>query len=93
MRYFGPSSGDAAAIGATLLMDGYAADKHSSRGGRPDLSSPFLIQRINVPTLLIVGAKDSRRAPDLNKKALKLMKNSREKRLIVVPNAGIYSRS
>jgi putative phosphoribosyl transferase len=89
--YFGASTGAAAAIEAAVLIHGYKADKCIyaivSRGGRPDLASPFVVRRTNVPTLFIVGSKDSKSVLDLNKKALKLIKNS-TKKLVMVSGAG-----
>ena len=38
--------------------------------------------------MLLVGTKDSREIIELNKKALKQLKNARSKELVMVPNAG-----
>jgi len=54
--YFGASTGAASALyAATHLKDKIKAIV--SRGGRPDLAMPVL-DKINVPTLLIVGGDD-----------------------------------
>src|ERR671925_1279445 len=55
--YFGASTGAAAALVAGAQRDRlvYAI---VSRGGRPDLASSDVLNRIEAPTLLIVGEKD-----------------------------------
>jgi putative phosphoribosyl transferase len=88
--YFGASTGAAAAIEAAAAPP----DTHNpiivivSRGGRPDLASTNALGTINAATMFIVGDKDSKVVIDLNKKALKELKNAREKRLVMVPGAG-----
>jgi putative phosphoribosyl transferase len=80
--YFGASTGAAAALVA-------AADRPEkvsavvSRGGRPDLASPVL-DRVQAPTLLIVGGND---APviAMNEEALEMLKVYKE--LKIVPGA------
>jgi len=81
--YFGASTG----AGAALL----AAGKHPelaeaivSRGGRPDLAGPWLIN-VQAPTLLIVGGND-KIVIDLNYQAAAELKS--EHRVEIVPNAG-----
>ncbi len=59
-----------------------------SRGGRPDLASKDSLRAINAATILIMGDKDSKVVIDLNKKALKELKNARGKKLIMIPRAG-----
>lgn len=55
MGYFGASTGAAAAlIAAAQLHDIKAV---VSRGGRPDLAGPYLLQ-VQSPTLLIIGERD-----------------------------------
>lgn len=80
--YFGASTGAAAAL--------VAAAEHPSRvgavvsrGGRPDLARDFL-PRVQAPTLLIVGSRDSAVIP-LNQMALTLLPG--EKRLELVEGA------
>jgi putative phosphoribosyl transferase len=81
--YFGASTG----AGAALL----AAGKHPelaeaivSRGGRPDLAGPWLIN-VHAPTLLIVGG-DDKIVIDLNYQAAAELKA--EHRVEIVANAG-----
>ena len=80
---FGASTGAAAAIVAAAARP---ADIKAvvSRGGRPDLAGRAL-ERVNAPTLLIVGGED-REVRVLNEGAQRLMHcvNS----LIIVPGAG-----
>ena len=66
--YFGASTGAAAAlIAAAEAPDAVAAVV--SRGGRPDLATPWLA-RVHAPTLLIVGGNDEL-VLSLNRDALK----------------------
>jgi putative phosphoribosyl transferase len=81
--YFGASTGAAAAL--------VAAAKHPelieaivSRGGRPDLAGPWLIQ-VHAPTLLIVGGND-RVVLELNYQAAAELRT--EHRVEIIPNAG-----
>jgi dienelactone hydrolase len=89
IAYFGASTGAAAAIEASvsnhLLGKTYAI---VLRGGRPDLAYPDSIKSVRAATLLMVGAKDSKEIINLNKKALKNLKNANSKELTMVPNAG-----
>lgn len=81
--YFGASTGAAAAlVAATEPLSGVAAIV--SRGGRPDLAEDAL-ERVQAPTLLIVGGLD---APviSLNERAFERL--NCEKDLEVVPGAG-----
>ena len=84
--YFGASTGAAAAIEASVLLD--KVYTIVSRGGRPDLAGPESIQKATASTLLIVGSKDSKAVIELNKKALKQFRNVKAKELIMIPNAG-----
>jgi putative phosphoribosyl transferase len=80
--YFGASTGCAAAIrAATERPDLVGAVV--SRGGRPDLAGNAL-DRLQVPTLLIVGGNDERVIP-LNMEAA--MRIDAPKRVHVVPGA------
>jgi putative phosphoribosyl transferase len=81
--YFGASTGAAAAL--------LAAGKHPdlaeaivSRGGRPDLAGPWLMN-VRAPTLLIIGG-DDKIVIDLNYQAAAELKT--ERRIEIVPNAG-----
>jgi len=80
--YFGASTGAAAALIA-------AAERPSSvravvsRGGRPDLARETL-ERVAVPTLLVVGGEDTA-VIELNQEALSLLRGP--KKLVIVPGA------
>ena len=81
--FFGASTGAAAGlVAAAALGDGVAAIV--SRGGRPALAGDAL-ERVQAPTLLIVGGED----PDvleLNRVAAGRMRA--ETRIVVIPGAG-----
>jgi dienelactone hydrolase len=81
---FGASTGAAAAIMAASERP-ERVTAVVSRGGRPDLAGAAL-ERVQRPTLLIVGGAD---APviDLNRQALARLR-CREKELVIVPGAG-----
>ena len=87
--YFGASTGTAAAIEAAAAPE---LRNHIlaivSRGGRPDLASTNSLKTINGATMLIVGDKDSKVIIDLNKKAFKELRSAKERRLVMVPDAG-----
>jgi putative phosphoribosyl transferase len=80
--FFGASTG----AGAALLA---AANRKKSlsavvsRGGRPDLAGPALMQ-VSAPTLLIIGGADDA-VIDLNRQALALLKG--KKQLVIIPGA------
>lgn len=82
LGFFGASTGAAAAVRAAAVMDGRIG-AIVSRGGRPDLVMDFL-DRVESPTLLIVGGRDTD-VLELNKKAYDVILT--EKDLVVVPNA------
>ena len=79
---FGASTGAAAALVAAAERPRDVAAV-VSRGGRPDLAGPALLQ-VRAPTLLIVGALDVE-VLALNRRALQQL--GCEKRLDVVPRA------
>lgn len=80
--YFGASTGAAAAlIAAARLGSGIGAVV--SRGGRPDMAETAL-DRVNAPTLLIVGGLDDM-VIDLNRQAYEHLRC--EKQLVIVPGA------
>lgn len=82
--YFGASTGAAAAlVSAALLSD--RVNAVVSRGGRPDLAQSAL-PHVLTPTLLIVGEMDPI-VIRLNQSAMRLMPDSTEKSLIIVPRA------
>ncbi|MGH8176384.1 MAG: dienelactone hydrolase family protein [Steroidobacter sp.] len=80
--YFGASTGAAAALMAAALPD---ADVRAvvSRGGRPDLAQPTLVD-VRAPTLLIVGSLDTG-VIELNRGALASIDAPKE--LVIVPGA------
>jgi putative phosphoribosyl transferase len=79
---FGASTGAASALKAAADLDGIIGAV-VSRGGRPDLASE-LLNRVNVPVMLIVGELDFE-VIRINKNAYK--KLTCEKRLVIVPGA------
>lgn len=81
--YFGASTGAAVAlIAAATLTDRVGAVV--SRGGRPDLVSADVLQRVRAPTLFIVGERDDF-VLARNREALAEI--TPEKRLEIVPHA------
>lgn len=82
LGYFGASTGAAAAlVAAARQPDAVAAIV--SRGGRPDLATPYLAQ-VRAPTLLIVGGRDHG-VLECNQAALERLAGPKE--LAVVPGA------
>jgi putative phosphoribosyl transferase len=84
--YFGASTGAAAALVAAAKRANlvYAI---VSRGGRPDLAGSEILNRIESPTLLIVGEKD-KQVIELNESALRqLTKIERKKKILIIPEA------
>lgn len=79
---FGASTGAAAALEAAALQKN-KVKAVVSRGGRPDLTME-LLDRVEAPTLLIVGGEDFL-VVKLNEEALK--KLTCEKKLEIIPNA------
>ncbi len=80
--YFGASTGAAAALVAAALRP-RVVHAVVSRGGRPDLGSPYL-QRVKAPTLLIVGGYDT---PVIAMNRAALAQLHVEKELMIVPGA------
>jgi putative phosphoribosyl transferase len=80
--YFGASTGAGAALVAAAERPDVVAAV-VSRGGRPDLAGPAL-ERVQAPTLLIVGGNDFQ-VIELNGQALARLRC--EKRLVVIPGA------
>ncbi len=80
--YFGASTGAAAALCAAATF-GSSIGAVVSRGGRPDLAMAAL-DRVQSPTLLIVGALDDV-VLDLNREAFKRLTG--EKHLAIIPGA------
>ena len=85
--YFGASTGAAAALIAAAESPN-AVKAVVSRGGRPDLAGIDTLQRVQAPTLLIVGGND---VPviDMNQRALDKMQavKDNKKKLVIVPGA------
>jgi putative phosphoribosyl transferase len=91
--YFGASTGAAAALVAAAECPN-TINAIVSRGGRPDLAGIDTLQKVQAPTLLIVGGND---VPviDMNKQALDKMhtlkdsnnNENKKKRLVIVPGA------
>lgn len=82
LGYFGASTGAAAALVAAARDPGRVSAL-VSRGGRPDLATPWL-PRVKAPTLLIVG-EDDEQVLQWNRDALECL--TVEKELAVVPRA------
>lgn len=82
MGYFGASTGAAAALRATSTL-GTCIRAVVSRGGRPDLAEDVL-ERVQSPTLLMVGGNDEL-VLQLNRAAF--AKLSGKKDLVIVPGA------
>ena len=80
--YFGASTGAAAALVSAAELD-IQISAVVSRGGRADLADQWL-QRVNAPTLLIVGG-DDQEVLDLNRQAQAHLRC--ENKLEVIPGA------
>jgi putative phosphoribosyl transferase len=80
--YFGSSTGAAAALFAAAERPAVVG-AIVSRGGRPDLAVPVL-HRIQAPTLLIVGQRDTP-VIELNRQALSQL--HAQKQLTLIPGA------
>lgn len=80
--YFGASTGAGAALQAAAREPSHVKAV-VSRGGRPDLTEPYLNQ-VTPPTLLIVGSYDFP-VIEMNQAAYELL--TCEKKLIIVPGA------
>jgi putative phosphoribosyl transferase len=84
--YFGASTGAAAALVAAAARPNVVRVV-VSRGGRPDLAGKEILDKIEAPTLLIVGEND-KEVIELNQKALELLTRiEKKKKLILIPNA------
>ena len=82
MGYFGASTGAAAALRAAADM-GSRIKAVVSRGGRPDMAESAL-DRVQAPTLLIVGGYDDV-VIELNQRAYERLRAVKE--LVIVPGA------
>jgi putative phosphoribosyl transferase len=84
--YFGASTGAAAALVAAAARPNVIS-AIVSRGGRPDLAGKEILDKIEAPTLLIVGGND-KTVIELNQNALKMLSRIEKKRkLILIPKA------
>ncbi len=83
--YFGSSTGAAAAIVAAVKIQDSKIKAVVSRGGRPDLAEKFL-EKLTIPTLLLVGGKDYQ-VIDLNKMAMNQLTDVDDKELVLVSGA------
>jgi putative phosphoribosyl transferase len=88
MGYFGASTGAAAALAAAAKRVNII-QAIVSRGGRPDLADPYLVQ-VKAPTLLIVGGYDTP-VIQMNHEAFdrlhQLSAEKGEKKIVIVPEA------
>ena len=82
LGYFGASTGAAAALQAAAAL-GSVISAVVSRGGRPDLAWSAL-ERVQAPTLLIVGGYDDL-VIEFNQQAGEQLKA--EKQLVIIPGA------
>jgi len=85
LGYLGASTGAAAAINTAAKLDDIQA--MVLRSGRPDLASKDSLQKIQVPTLMILGSNDPGTIKN-NQKALDKMKNitdGTKKRIVLIP--------
>ena len=80
--YFGASTGAASALKAAAKL-GNLIKAVVSRGGRPDLAMSVL-EKVQAPTLLIVGGKDYQ-VIELNQQAYNQLKT--EKKMNIIPGA------
>ena len=84
--YFGASTGAAAALVAASERPNVIS-AIVSRGGRPDLAGQQVLNRIQAPTLLIVGEND-KQVIHLNENALKqLSRLEKKKKIVIIPGA------
>lgn len=81
---FGASTGAASALRVAAQMP-QAIRVVVSRGGRPDLTGPRLLNKVHAPTLLIVGGRDMG-VIELNESARDALVHC-EVSLIIVPGA------
>jgi putative phosphoribosyl transferase len=85
--YFGASTGAAAALQASVRRRDVRAIV--SRGGRPDLAWDYL-ERVEAPTLLIVGGSDDKAVLEFNERALgrlNLGSKKKDNELVTIPGA------
>ena len=81
--YFGASTGAAAALQAAAFSSGEIGAV-VSRGGRPDMAGISALEKVQSPTLLIVGGWDEE-VIALNRDAYEYLRCTKE--LIIIPGA------
>ncbi len=81
--YFGASTGAAAALQAAAFSNGEIGAV-VSRGGRPDMAGISALEKVQAPTLLIVGGWDDE-VIALNRDAYEYLRCTKE--LIIIPGA------
>ncbi len=81
--YFGASTGAAAALQAAAFASGEIGAV-VSRGGRPDMAGISALEKVQSPTLLIVGGWDEE-VIALNRDAYEYLRCTKE--LIIIPGA------
>lgn len=85
VAYLGSSTGAAAALVAATEDDNVSAIL--CRGARIDLAiTENVLENISIPILLVVGSKDYP-IIEMNKEAYSRLKRSKEKELIIIPDA------
>jgi dienelactone hydrolase len=82
--YFGSSTGAGAALIAAAFLPG-SVGAVVSRGGRPDLAGPALLQ-VRAPTLFLVGSRDEA-VLERNRQAMDRLPPGTEKSLEVIAGA------
>jgi len=80
---FGASTGSAAALVAAAQLPKTIAAV-VSRGGRPDLVPPDVLQRVQAPTLLVIGGNDTP-VIEMNKSAASYLRCLNK--IVIVPGA------
>lgn len=81
--YFGASTGAAAALQAAAILD-HQISAVVSRGGRPDMAGTDYLDRVSVPTLLLIGGLDDV-VIELNQEAYRHMHGI--KHISIIPGA------
>ena len=81
---FGASTGAASALRVASAMP-QTVRAVVSRGGRPDLAGGNVLERVTVPTLLVVGGEDTE-VIELNRSAYERLEHC-ERKLVLVPGA------
>jgi len=81
---FGASTGAASALRVAAAMP-LTVRAVVSRGGRPDLAGTGVLERVTVPTLLVVGGEDTE-VIELNRSAYERLERC-ERKLVLVPRA------